>query len=97
MRYATTSITSRNRREIRELFIVNEYINTRLLDEDNEVPFLGTWMLVAHWDKVHPSPHGAEDHLGIPEEELDKVYMYIVNLCKTYLLASQCPITICLL
>ena len=93
MRYATTSSTGRNRRK---LIKVNEYINTRLLDEDNEAPFVGTWMLVAHWDKVHPSPHGAEDHLGIPEKELDKVYMYIVNLCKTYLLASQCPITIIL-
>ena len=73
VRYATTSISSRNRREIRELFNINQFVNSRLLDENSDVPFRGTWMLVAHWDKVHPSPHGAEDHLGIPEEELDKV------------------------
>ena len=23
--------------------------------------FEGTWMLVAHWDNVHPYPHGSND------------------------------------
>ena len=23
--------------------------------------FQGTWMLLAHWDKVHPYPHGSYD------------------------------------
>ncbi len=30
-------------------------------------------MLVAQWDKVHPHPHGSDDHEGIDQEYLEKV------------------------
>ena len=51
---------------------VNKVIQTRQ-DGENEEPFEGLWMLIAHWDGVHPSPHGGEDHNGISEESLNKV------------------------
>lgn len=50
---------------------VNEYIQG--LQEEGEKRFRGKWLLVVHWDHVHPSPHGADEHNGIPEDELDKV------------------------
>ena len=43
--------------------------------------FRGTWMLVAQWDRVHPDPHGADDHMGIPEALLERVGS--VDLCVT--------------
>ena len=46
---------------------VNEYIHE--VDED----FTGGWLLIVHWDNVHPSPHGEDDHRGIPDSELEKV------------------------
>lgn len=36
--------------------------------------FIGKWLLIAHWDHVHPSPHGDDDHRGIFDSELEKVY-----------------------
>lgn len=39
---------------------VNRYIQrTRAVEEE---PFRGIWILTAHWDGVHPSPHGEDDH-----------------------------------
>ena len=35
--------------------------------------FTGRWLLIAHWDHVHPNPHGDDDHRGIPDSELEKV------------------------
>ena len=52
--------------------MVNRYIQDN--QDVNEDRFEGNWLLVAHWDHVHPSPHGEEDHNGIPQEELDKVW-----------------------
>ena len=43
--------------------------NVQKVDEE----FTGKWLLIAHWDHVHPSPHGDDDHRGIPESELNKV------------------------
>lgn len=73
VRYATASGTSQNHRETSELLNVSRFINSRLTNEENNSTFEGTWMLIAHWDNVHPSPHGADDHLGISDEELEKV------------------------
>ena len=50
-----------------------------LLDEVNrnvekiDKEFTGKWLLIAHWDHVHPSPHGNDDHIEIPDSELEKV------------------------
>ena len=49
------------------------YITERLFADDEE-PFNPTWMLVAQWDKVHPHPHGSDNHEGIDEEYLSKVW-----------------------
>ena len=43
----------------------------RSLNKDPD--FEGHWMLVAHWDGVHPSPHGGDTDNGISQAELDKV------------------------
>ena len=50
---------------------VNTYIQST--QQEGEEEFEGNWVLTVHWDNVHPSPHGEEDHLGINEEELQKV------------------------
>ena len=50
---------------------VNEYIQNSREEDDGK--FSGNWLLAVHWDHVHPSPHGAENHSGISESELDKV------------------------
>ena len=50
---------------------VNEYIQS--FQEEGEDQFQGTWLLAAHWDGVHPSPHGQDDHFGIPDDELNQV------------------------
>ena len=41
------------------------------LNKDSD--FEGRWMLIAHWDGVHPSPHGGNSSNGISQAELDKV------------------------
>lgn len=72
VRYATYNITDR-RPSVRALLnLVTANIQSRQ-GEETEILFEGTWMLIAHWDGVHPSPHGADDHGGIPEEELERV------------------------
>ena len=38
--------------------------------------FVGSWALVVQWDKVHPYPHGAEDHQGVSEEFLSMVSLF---------------------
>ena len=42
--------------------------------QETDMQFTGKWILIAHWDHVHPSPHGDDDHKGISETELDKVF-----------------------
>ena len=50
---------------------VNKYIQDR--QGEGEDPFMGNWLLIAHWDNVHPSPHGEGSQSGIPVEELERV------------------------
>ena len=40
---------------------------------DCPADYQGEWGLVVQWDKVHPSPHGAHNHLGISEDFLSLV------------------------
>ena len=47
-------------------------VNQRVGDLIGE-RFYGEWLLIVHWDHVHPSPHGEDDHRGIPEDDLEKV------------------------
>ena len=51
---------------------VNRFIQSNQADSTRK-PFVGNWMLIAQWDHVHPSPHGAENTEGIPPEELSMV------------------------
>ena len=53
-----------------------------LQDEESVKKFVGSWMLIAHWDGVHPSPHGGDVHGGISEKELDRVSHIHLKLLK---------------
>ncbi len=71
VRYTTYDSTTDRYPNGRALLdLVNKNIQAQ---PDEESEFVGSWMLIAHWDGVHPSPHGGDDHGGISEEELDKV------------------------
>ena len=37
------------------------------------ISYVATWMLIAQWDKIHPHPHGADDHMDLSEEFLELV------------------------
>ena len=60
------------------LTAINDYIN-EVLDEDED-RFTGEWMLIAHWENVHPSPHGGDNTDNFPQEELDKVPLPTIEL-----------------
>ena len=76
--YATASEDdAQDQIEYQELERVNNFVNAMLAGNGANSQFRGVWMLVAHWDHVHPSPHGANDHRGIPEEDLAKVIIII--------------------
>ena len=73
VRYATydSVVTNTNSASAgRELL---EQVNRFIQAQQDEEIFVGLWMLIAHWDSVHPSPHGGDDHGGISEEELNRV------------------------
>ena len=73
VRYATYDLVDDDNPDGRALLdVVNAYIQAEQ-SEESETAFRGIWMLIAHWDGVHPSPHGGEDNGGISEEELSKV------------------------
>ena len=75
VRYATYDSLITNTNSAGRLLLeqVNSYIQTLQEEEEEEERFVGLWMLIAHWDGVHPSPHGGDDHGGISEEELNRV------------------------
>ncbi len=51
---------------------VNAYIK-EVSGPDDET-FFGDWILIAHWENVHPSPHGdINPPPGIPQDDLEKV------------------------
>ena len=56
---------------------VNNYVQNAI-QEENKPPFVGHWVMVVHWDHVHPSPHGAEDHNGITDDVLNQVCLVTV-------------------
>ena len=59
----------------------SSFVQGQRRENDTRDEFRGTWMLVAQWDHVHPDPHGADDHMGIPEALLERVGS--VDLCVT--------------
>lgn len=59
-------------------------------DDDEREEFVGTWMLVAQWDHVHPDPHGADDHMGIPEALLERVSMNSYNALMEFTYEQLC-------
>lgn len=74
VRYATYSSNDEVTNEAGQLLLheVNEYIRDR--QGEVEEIFTGNWVLVAHWDHVHPSPHGEGNQNDYPMDELEKVY-----------------------
>ena len=60
---------------------VNGYIRT----QPGHETFTGNWLLIAHWENVHPSPHGDENHRGISEDDLQKVNQeYYLMFCMWF-------------
>ena len=59
----------------------DSYKGNKILDSvDNYVnvtDFRGTWMILAQWDRVHPYPHGSDNHEGVLEEFLAKVNLHL--------------------
>ena len=66
---------------------VNKYIQDR--QGEGEEVFVGNWLLIAHWDNVHPSPHGEDGQSGILVEELERV-----TLAKKWLSIMCSAVTI---
>ena len=54
--------------------LIDEVVSYVLNQLKNIDRFEATWLLLAQWEKVHPSPHGADDTNGIPQSILDKVH-----------------------
>ena len=63
------------------LGVASSFVQGQRQENDTRSEFRGTWILVAQWDRVHPAPHGADDHMGIPEALLERVGS--VGLCVT--------------
>ena len=63
------------------LRLTSGFVQGQRQENDTRDEFRGTWMLVAQWDRVHPDPHGADDHMGVPEALLERVGC--VDLCVT--------------
>ena len=63
------------------LRVASGFVQGQRQENDTRDVFRGMWMLVAQWDRVHPDPHGADDHMGIPEYLLERVGS--VGLCMT--------------
>ena len=72
VRYVSYSADDVTDPAVSDLFsMLNGFIQQSQSDEEED--FIGQWMLIAHWDQVHPSPHGQDDHMGISEELLNLV------------------------
>ena len=69
VRYAT--YTRGDSSALGETLLTNLTTYISRLNKDSD--FEGRWMLIAHWDGVHPSPHGGNSSNGISQVELDKV------------------------
>lgn len=75
VRYATYSSNNDVTNTAGQMLLdeVNRYIQERQTGQ-----FTGNWLLIAHWDKVHPSPHGDGNPSAFPMDELEKVLLHIL-------------------
>ena len=75
VRYATYSSKDDTENKAGQMLLdeVNMYIEDRQREQ-----FRGNWLLIAHWDHVHPSPHGEGIFGDITLEELERVLLCIV-------------------
>lgn len=74
VRYATYSEASDKAvNKVGQLLLkeVNEFIQDQQSSE--EKMFVGNWLIIAHWDHVHPSPHGEPSQSEVSVEELERV------------------------
>ena len=69
VRYASVSSNNTNEAGQALFNIVNAYVRT----QPGKEAFNGSWLLIAHWDNVHRSPHGETNQQGVSMEELEKV------------------------
>ena len=54
----------------------------RLVSSEYNTSYVGSWMLVVHWDGVHPFPHGDDQTASYNQKVRDSVYT---------ITSSQCP------
>ncbi len=68
----------------------NKFVQKAIQVEGVEL-FIGHWVLVAHWDHVHPSPHGDVDHNGIPDDVLNQVKFLAIIVLKLFFTSFVLP------
>ena len=80
VRYVSYSARENTDPDVSGLFsMLNGFIQQSQSDEEED--FVGDWLLIAHWDQVHPSPHGQDDHMGISEAFLNLVRKSSIDMC----------------
>ena len=63
----------------------NDYlgrVSSLINSEEDDPDFIGSWMIVATWDNVHPFPHGSS-------HEQDRVDHYLQSVSINYASLSQ--------
>ena len=79
VRYVSYSARENTDPDVSGLFsMLNGFIQQSQSDEEED--FVGDWLLIAHWDQVHPSPHGQDDHMGISEAFLNLVRKFSIDM-----------------
>ena len=72
VRYVSYNARDNTDPAVSDLFnMLNELIQQSQSEEEED--FIGQWLLIVHWDQVHPSPHGQDDRMGISEAYLNLV------------------------
>ena len=80
VRYVSYSARENTDPNVSGLFsMLNGFIQQSQSEEEED--FVGDWLLIAHWDQVHPSPHGQDNHMGMPEAFLNLVRKSSINIC----------------
>ena len=52
-----------------------ERVSSLVNSEEDDPDFIGSWMIVATWDNVHPFPHGSS-----PEQDRADPYLQSVSM-----------------
>lgn len=75
IQYLNISSLSTDPQEIEILQKMSAFFSSEFAADD-ELPFRGTWLLIVHWDHVHPSPHGENDQQENINADLKRVIIF---------------------